>query len=58
MMRVNRLYPASRYSKNSQTLTVRSPAESDRIGAAPLRDNAILAWAHKALADLTHPRAR
>jgi transcription-repair coupling factor (superfamily II helicase) len=53
LMRLNRLYPGSRYSKNQRTLTVRAPAESDRIGAAPLRDAAIVRWAHSLLANLS-----
>jgi transcription-repair coupling factor (superfamily II helicase) len=57
-MRLARVYPASKYSKSSGTLTLRTPAESDRIGAAPLRDNAMLAWVHRVLADLAPVRAR
>ncbi|MEP6981441.1 MAG: transcription-repair coupling factor, partial [Nakamurella sp.] len=52
LMRANRLYPGARYSKNQRTLTVRAPAESDRIGAAPLRDGAIVVWAHQLVRNL------
>ncbi len=52
LMRANRLYPGAKHSRAQRTLTVRAPAESDRIGAAPLRDGAIVAWAHQLLRNL------
>ena len=57
-LRLARVYPASKYSKSSATITLRTPTESDRIGAPLLRDNAMLAWVHRVLADLTPARVR
>ncbi len=57
-MRLTRVYPGSTYRKTTQTLILKAPSETDRIGAAPLRDNAILAWAHRVLADLAPARVR
>ncbi|RIJ76545.1 transcription-repair coupling factor [Nakamurella silvestris] len=57
-MRMARVYPGSKFRAATSTLTVPAPAESNRIGAAPLRDTAILKWAHHLLADLSPARVR
>jgi len=48
-LRMNRLYPGVRINKATGTITVKAPTESDRIGAATLRDEAVLHWAHGVL---------
>ena len=57
-MRINRVYPGGKYNKTSKTLTLRAPSEPGGIGAPPLRDNAVLGWVHRVLADLAPTRAR
>ncbi|GAA1996924.1 transcription-repair coupling factor [Nakamurella flavida] len=51
-MRVGRLYPGSRYRELTHTLTLRPPLESDRIGAATLRDQALLDFCTQVVDDL------
>ncbi|AZI57346.1 transcription-repair coupling factor [Nakamurella antarctica] len=57
-MRLARVYPGSTYRQTSQNLLLLTPGESNRVGAPALRDNAILAWAHHVLADLSPARVR
>ncbi|GAY12644.1 transcription-repair coupling factor [Pseudonocardia sp. N23] len=52
-MRLRRLYPKAVYKPAARLVTVPRPVEGDRIGAAPLRDVALLEWATRLLTDLT-----
>ncbi|HTK65872.1 MAG TPA: transcription-repair coupling factor, partial [Pseudonocardia sp.] len=53
-LRLKRLYPRSIYKAASKQVIVPRPTEGDgRIGAAPLRDTALLDWCARLLADLT-----
>ncbi len=54
-LRLARLYPGAKYRENTATLTLRPPAESDRIGAAALRDTPLLDRLGRVLSELLGP---
>ena len=54
-LRAARLYPGSKYRQLTNTLTLRPPAESDRLAADPLRDRELLAYCELVLRNLMRP---
>ena len=56
-LRIARLYPGSKYRPAAGSLSLRPPTEADRLGAAPIRDAALLAYCRRVLDDLTPVRA-
>ncbi len=57
-LRLMRMFPGVKYRETSKVLTMRAPAESDRIGAEPLRDRALLAYCDRVLDALRPVPAR
>jgi len=55
-MRATRLYPGAKYRQLTNTLTLRPPTASDRLGADPLRDLELLAFCEKVLQVLVPAR--
>ena len=51
-MRLARLYPGAKYRELTSTLTLRPPAESERLGAPALRDRALLQYCTRVFNDL------
>ena len=51
-LRIARLYPGSKYRALTSTLTLRPPTESERLGAAALRDRALLQYCTRVLDDV------
>jgi transcription-repair coupling factor (superfamily II helicase) len=54
-MRLKRLHPKATYKPAAKLVSVPKPTESGRVGAAPLRDVALLEWCTKLLTDLLAP---
>ncbi|MTD12735.1 transcription-repair coupling factor [Nakamurella sp. YIM 132087] len=54
-LKLNRLYPGARYRESTHTITIRTPTETDRIGAAPLRNLELLAWCEQVLTIVPAP---
>jgi transcription-repair coupling factor (superfamily II helicase) len=53
LVRLGRLHPKAVYKPTAQTLSVPRPAEgSGRLGAAPLRDRALLEWCTRLVTDV------
>ena len=53
LVRLGRLHPKAVYKPTAQTLSVPHPAEgSGRLGAAPLRDRALLDWCTRLVTDV------
>jgi transcription-repair coupling factor (superfamily II helicase) len=54
-LRLKRLHPKAAYKPAARVITLPKPTESGRVGAAPLRDVALLEWCTKLLTDLLVP---
>ena len=54
-MRLKRLHPKATYKPAAKVVSVPKPTESGRVGAAALRDVALLEWCTKLLTDLLTP---